>query len=198
LLARSNEFTMLENGHPHPEAQLKTPCRVIGCLGFLACAGFAVPAEAEPGDVVVTATRIPEPADEVPAFISVVPHGDLRIRGVTDLATAMSLVPGTEAPPGGDAGPSSAVPSLWGLHEFDAFLLVVDGRYLDEQNAAPVGGYTTVDANVGYSWKKYRLSIDGTNLTNQRPPVTSSEFGSQSFYFLPARMIWLRLGLAWR
>jgi outer membrane receptor protein involved in Fe transport len=71
-------------------------------------------------------------------------------------------------------------------------------RYLDEQNAAPVGGYTTVDAKVGYSWKKYRLTIDGTNLTNQRPPVTSSEFGSQSFYLLPARMIWLRLGFSLR
>jgi outer membrane receptor protein involved in Fe transport len=71
-------------------------------------------------------------------------------------------------------------------------------RYLDEENTAPVGGYTTVDANVGYSWKKYRLTIDGTNLTNQRPPVSSSEFGSQSFYLLPARMIWLRLGIAWR
>src|SRR5258706_9581184 len=43
------------------------------------------------------------------------------------MATAFRLVPGAEAPPGGDAGPSSAVPSLWGLHEFDAFLLVVDG-----------------------------------------------------------------------
>jgi iron complex outermembrane recepter protein len=71
-------------------------------------------------------------------------------------------------------------------------------RYLDEENTAPVGGYTTVDANVGYSWKKYQYTIDGTNLTNQRPPVTSSEFGSQSFYLLPARMIWLRLGLALR
>ena len=44
-----------------------------------------------------------------------------------DLRTALSLVPGLEAPPGGDAGPSSAILSLWGLHEFDAFLLVVDG-----------------------------------------------------------------------
>ena len=29
---------------------------------------------------------------------------------------------------------------------------------------------------------------------NQRPPVTASEFGSQSFYVLPARLVFLRLG----
>jgi len=77
--------------------------------------------------VVVTATRIPEPADQIPADISSVSGDELRARDVTDMATALSLVPGVEAPAGGDAGPSSAVPSFWGLHEFDAVLLVVDG-----------------------------------------------------------------------
>jgi iron complex outermembrane receptor protein len=71
-------------------------------------------------------------------------------------------------------------------------------RYLDEENTAPVGGYTTLDANVGYVWDRFRVAVDGTNLTNRRPPVTSSEFGSQSFYLLPARMAWLRLGYTWR
>lgn len=77
--------------------------------------------------IVITATRIPEAADRVPAAISVVSGSELRARGASDMATALSLVPGVEAPAGGDAGPSSAVPSFWGLHEFDAFLLVVDG-----------------------------------------------------------------------
>jgi len=101
--------------------------RVIGFLCILTGAGFAALTEAEPADVVVTATRTPEPADEIPAFISVVSHAELGARGTTDLAAALSLVPGAEAPSGGDAGPSSAVPSFWGLHEFDVFLLVVDG-----------------------------------------------------------------------
>ncbi len=78
-------------------------------------------------DIVVTATRIPELADRIPAAISVVSGKELRECGATDLSTALSLVSGVEAPLGGDAGPSSAVPSFWGLHEFDAFLLVVDG-----------------------------------------------------------------------
>jgi outer membrane receptor protein involved in Fe transport len=75
----------------------------------------------------VTATRIPEPVDQVPADITVIKGEELRARGATDLRTALSLVAGVEAPPGGDTGPAGAVPSFWGLHEFDAFLLVVDG-----------------------------------------------------------------------
>ncbi len=43
-----------------------------------------------------------------------------------DLRTASATV-AARAPPGGDTGPAGSVPSLWGLHEFDAFLLVVDG-----------------------------------------------------------------------
>jgi iron complex outermembrane recepter protein len=76
--------------------------------------------------VVITATRVPEPIDQVPADISVVSGNELRARDAWDLSSALALVPGVEAPPGGDAGPSSSVPSFWGLHEFDAFLLVVD------------------------------------------------------------------------
>jgi outer membrane receptor protein involved in Fe transport len=76
--------------------------------------------------ITVTATRIPEPIDQIPASISVVSGAELRARDARDMASALSLVSGVEAPAGGDAGPSSAVPSFWGLHEFDAFLLVMD------------------------------------------------------------------------
>ena len=75
----------------------------------------------------VTATRLPETVDTVPADITVLDGNDLRARGVRDLAGALAFVAGTEAPLGGDTGPAGAVPSFWGLHEFDAFLLVVDG-----------------------------------------------------------------------
>jgi iron complex outermembrane recepter protein len=74
----------------------------------------------------------------------------------------------------------------------------VGRRFLDEENTAPVGGYTAVDANVGYRFRRYQLILEGSNLTNQRPPVTSSEFGSQSFYLLPARMLWIRVNYTWR
>ena len=78
------------------------------------------------GEITITATRIPEPVDQIPAAVSTVPGTELSARDSWDMASALSLVSGVEAPAGGDAGPSSSVPSFWGLHEFDAFLLVVD------------------------------------------------------------------------
>ncbi len=74
----------------------------------------------------VTATRVPEPVDNVPAAISVVTGDELRARGASDLRTALGLFAGVEASPGGDGGPAGAVPSLWGLREADAYLLVID------------------------------------------------------------------------
>jgi outer membrane receptor protein involved in Fe transport len=69
----------------------------------------------------------------------------------------------------------------------------VGRRFLDEENVAPVGGYPKLDATLGYAFGHYQLSLEGTNLTNQRPPVSASEFGSESFYLLNARSLWLRL-----
>jgi outer membrane receptor protein involved in Fe transport len=77
--------------------------------------------------VEVTTSKTPEPIDQTPAAISIVTGDELIDRGASNMASAMALVPGVEAPAGGDAGPSSAVPSFWGLHEFDAFLLAIDG-----------------------------------------------------------------------
>ncbi len=74
----------------------------------------------------------------------------------------------------------------------------VGHRFLDEENIAPVGGYTALDATLGYAVRHFKIALQGTNLTNQRPPVSASEFGSQSFYLLPARAVWLRLGYDWR
>ena len=100
----------------------------LAAFVFVGAGIVSVDAMAEPLDnIVVTATRIAERVDRIPAEISVISADELGARGAVDMATALSLVPGVEAPPGGDAGPSSAVPSFWGLHEFDAFLLVVDG-----------------------------------------------------------------------
>ncbi len=79
---------------------------------------------------------------------------------------------------------------------FNSTLVVtyVGRRFLDEENVAPAGGYTKLDATLGYAFGRYQLSLEGTNLTNQRPPVSASEFGSESFYLLNARSLWVRLG----
>ena len=86
----------------------------------------AAPAVSPLSEITITATRIPEPIDQVPASVSTVSGPELRARDSWDMGSALGLVSGVEAPAGGDAGPSSAVPSFWGLHEFDAFLLVMD------------------------------------------------------------------------
>jgi iron complex outermembrane receptor protein len=77
--------------------------------------------------VEIVATRIPEAPHNVPASIEVISGTDLRARGARSLSDALSLATGLAIAPGGDAGPAGAVPEFWGLREFDAFLLVVDG-----------------------------------------------------------------------
>src|SRR5882757_10064890 len=94
--------------------------------------------------VEVTVTRLPEDPEDVPAPIEVFSGEELSARGARDLRTAMASAIGVEIAPGGDTGPASSVPAFWGLKEFDAFLLVVDG--------APWGGtfnpaLTTLDLN---------------------------------------------------
>lgn len=76
--------------------------------------------------VQVVATRVPEATHDVAASLEVLTASDLRARGVTTLRDALSLAAGITVVPGGDAGPASAIPEMWGLKEFDAFLLVVD------------------------------------------------------------------------
>ncbi|BDU69944.1 hypothetical protein GETHOR_20450 [Geothrix oryzae] len=77
--------------------------------------------------VEVTATRFPEDPAKVPASISVFSAKELADRGATDLRSALGLAAGVFIAPGGDGGPAGSVPEFWGLKEFDAFLLVVDG-----------------------------------------------------------------------
>lgn len=84
--------------------------------------------EPRPFDTIqVTATRSALPLSETPASISIVTGDQLRARLATDLRTALSFLAGVEISPGGDGGPAGSGPALWGLREFDAFLLVVDG-----------------------------------------------------------------------
>lgn len=77
--------------------------------------------------VEVVATRRPEAPHDVPASIEVISGDQLRARGAASLRDALSLAAGVAIAPGGDGGPASSVPEFWGLREFDAFLLVVDG-----------------------------------------------------------------------
>ncbi len=75
----------------------------------------------------VTATRTPEDPQAVPTAIEVFSGDELQARGARDLRSALALATGVDIAPGGDQGPAGSVPEFWGLKEFDAFLLVVDG-----------------------------------------------------------------------
>ncbi|HSN01056.1 MAG TPA: TonB-dependent receptor [Rudaea sp.] len=119
----------------------------VALAAILGLSGAVVRAE-QPANTLdtieVTVSKLAEPVDQTPAMITVISGDELRARGVVDLRTALSLVAGVDIAPGGDAGPAASVPGMWGLREFDAFLLVVDG--------VPAGGafnpaLTTLDLN---------------------------------------------------
>ncbi len=100
-------------------------------IGFLATRPLGAQSSQQPPVVIppveIVATRIPEAPHEVPSSIEVISGADLRARGARSLSDALSLAAGVAVAAGSDAGPASAVPEFWGLREFDAFLLVVDG-----------------------------------------------------------------------
>lgn len=95
---------------------------------FLVVAGMAQAAsESRLPAVEVTSSKAGRAQDTSTARITVISGEDLRRRGASDLRSALARVAGVEISEGGDGGPASTVPAFWGLREFDAFLLVVDG-----------------------------------------------------------------------
>ena len=155
--------------------------RFVGLLSLLLFAGLQLPGQqpaAAPQEkknptnlptvrerVEVTTTRLPEKPEEDPAPVEVLTGDELRARGATDLRSMLSPAIGVEIAPGGDAGPSSSVPAFWGLKEFDAFLLLVDG--------VPWGGafnpaLTTLDLH----------DVDRVEVVRGPAPVT---YGATSF-----------------
>jgi len=110
---------------------IRSRIAAAAATGFLVTRPLGAQVPQQPPVVIppveIVATRIPEAPHEVPASIEVISGADLRARGARSLSDALSLAAGVAIAPGGDAGPASAVPEFWGLREFDAFLLVVDG-----------------------------------------------------------------------
>src|SRR5690349_11629627 len=100
-------------------------------IPFVVALVFGPAASAEEAQLLepveVTTAKIPVPLRDSASTITIVSGDELQARGAYDLRTALSLVAGVDIAPGGDGGPASSVPALWGLREFDAFLLVVDG-----------------------------------------------------------------------
>src|SRR5262249_38468676 len=94
---------------------------------LLASVAFAQQPPRTSQTIEVTATRIAEDVTLVPASVTVIDGDELRARNARDLQSALAFTAGVSISPGGDAGPAGVVPEFWGVREFDAFLLVVDG-----------------------------------------------------------------------
>jgi outer membrane receptor protein involved in Fe transport len=82
--------------------------------------------------VVVSATKIEEPTVDVPNSVSVVSGEELRRRGTRTLADALQDVVGIDTGNGSDNGPRQPNIGVYGVKEFDALQVNLDG--------VPVGG----------------------------------------------------------
>ena len=119
----------------------RVPAALAAALLVLA---FAVPAalaaapdtlhvnDAARYGVVVSATKTPKRPIEVANAAAVVSGAELRRTGARTLADALIDVAGVEAGGGTDNGAHLTNIGMWGLKEFDALLVTVDG--------VPVGG----------------------------------------------------------
>jgi outer membrane receptor protein involved in Fe transport len=82
--------------------------------------------------IVVSATRGPEIETEIPGQATVIRGEDLRRENVRTVADALQDVVGLDTGLGSDNGTRLPNVGLWGLKEFDALLVMVDG--------VPIGG----------------------------------------------------------
>jgi iron complex outermembrane receptor protein len=82
--------------------------------------------------IVVSATKLPEEPIDLPADTTVISGEEIRARGAGSLADALATAEGVEAFEGSDQGRGIPNISLWGLKEFDAYLVELDG--------VPLGG----------------------------------------------------------
>jgi outer membrane receptor protein involved in Fe transport len=92
------------------------------------------PQEVEPVNeqVVVSSTKIAQEPIDIPGNITVVSGDEVRRRGTTTLAQALQDVVGLDTGEGSDNGPRLPNIGLYGIKEFDALMVTVDG--------VPVGG----------------------------------------------------------
>jgi outer membrane receptor protein involved in Fe transport len=101
-------------------------------LGFLSLGpARAARGAEEPGpqkaEVVVSATKMPEDPADIAAPVSMVTGEELRRQGVKTVAEAIQDLVGVDTGNGSDNGPRLANIGMWGLKEFDALLVTVDG-----------------------------------------------------------------------
>lgn len=77
---------------------------------FLCAVPFPVLAQTVPAEpIVVTATRVPTPLDDIPAGVTIIDRATIEARGYTDLVQALSAVPGLRVAQSGGPGAQASV-----------------------------------------------------------------------------------------
>ncbi|MDQ6801625.1 MAG: TonB-dependent receptor [Acidobacteriota bacterium] len=102
------------------------------CIPGVSMRGQSSPIPPTSEQIVVSATKLPEQEIDLPADTTVITGAELRARGAQTLSDALATAKGVEAFDGSDQGSMLPNIALWGLKEFDAYLVELDG--------VPVGG----------------------------------------------------------
>ena len=87
----------------------------------------AAPQQVVNEEVVVSATKMAQDPVDIAGDITVVSGDELRRRGTTTLAQALQDVVGLDTGEGSDNGPRLPNIGLYGIKEFDALMVTVDG-----------------------------------------------------------------------
>lgn len=103
---------------------------IIMCIAAGPLRAQSIPPASE--QIVVSATKLPEQEVDLPADTTVITGAELRARGAQTLSDALATAKGVEAFDGSDQGSLLPNIALWGLKEFDAYLVELDG--------VPIGG----------------------------------------------------------
>jgi iron complex outermembrane recepter protein len=90
------------------------------------------PVPPQSAEIVVSATKLPEDPVDIAGPVEVITGEQLRRSGTKTIAEAIQDVVGVDTGVGSDNGGHLAGIGLWGLKEFDALLITVDG--------VPIGG----------------------------------------------------------
>ena len=74
---------------------------------------------------------------------------------------------------------------------FTATANYTGARYLDQLNQSRVKAFTTVDVSLNWRLDALTLSASGSNVTNRRDAVLTSELGEGQIYRIPGRRIFV-------
>ena len=120
----------------HDDVRISSPAHLVTIAIAIAVAIPLIAQTSSPppvsAQIVVSATKLPETPIDLPADTTVITGAELQAMGVQTLADALATAAGVEAFAGSDQGSTLPNVSLWGLKEFDAYLVELDG--------VPVGG----------------------------------------------------------